>query len=142
MSVDIRHRPAKLPEDHPLKINVLKYQLVQWQDWAVYLESRLAKYETFAEGPKPSETVITKHTAFDPDRRPVTMSKIDSDNDEIYQWSSEKRRLVIVDLYLWALHLESVREGLQRQLNHFDRMYQTDHAPRDTGPDSDRPKDN
>lgn len=110
--------------------------------WARHLESRLAKYETHHPDPKPGEASVVKHTAYDPDRRPAHMTMLDTANmnevpNSLAHYAAGYTRAgaseAVLLLYAWTLHLESVREGLQRTINHFERMYQNDHAPRPDG---------
>ncbi len=135
MNGDINHRPSVAMDEQIIdgaseSVRIYAgFELVR--NWARYLEARLAKYETFAPSPKPGATIVTKHTAFDPDRRPSAMEKLDTaSTDERpgslvlfasgYSRAGASENLLLV--YLWARHLESVREGLQAQLNKYERQ--------------------
>lgn len=91
--------------------------------WALHVEARLAKYETFAPSPKPGATIVTKHTAFDPDAKPEIMIDLNQFAEfEVLEYSNSQAKAHMQSLYGWASHLESVREGLQAQLNQYERQ--------------------
>lgn len=132
MSKEIIHRPSVAMDENVIDStsNTIRVHVVfaLVRDWARHLEARLAKYETFAPSPMPGATVVTNHTQFDPDRRPkiMALSDISIQKDETRHnfgcgWggmASATHMRCAVD---WAHHLEAVREGLQRQLGHFER---------------------
>lgn len=137
MSGEIQHRPPVLDLD-PVSMNdegrtglELSVMVFQLMTWSYHLEKRLAKYETFAPSPKPGATIVTKHTAFDPDRRPLQMVNLDTASlnevpNSLEVYASGYTRVGAIGgvraLYAWAKHLESVREGLQAQLNKYERQ--------------------
>lgn len=132
MSKEIQHRPECMeiaetendmnfrpPPHWPTGSAAMVEWLIPGIEWARHLEARLAKYETFAPSPKPGATIVTKHTQFDPDRRPA----VAMDEDVIDPRSQPIRIYAGFELVRdWARHLESVREGLQAQLNQYERQ--------------------
>jgi len=123
--------------DEPRSGHELAIMVFRLMAWARYIESRLAKYETHHPDPKPGEASIVKHTAYDPDAKPGIMIDLNQFAEfEVLEYSLEEAMKHMESLHNWARHLEYVREGLQSQINHWERMYQKDHDPTRRDPKS------